>query len=484
LFLNNLRNLRNLWLRNSYSCHFATITLRIHFFFPISMSAKRKYFGTDGIRGAFGSPTMCPEFARSIGAGLARYMKEKGFPLPHTVLIGRDTRGCGPALVSALAEGLASEGASAIDAGVAPTPAIALAIPAAKATMGIAVTASHNPASDNGIKIFSGEALKLPDAAELAIEAHIDDALAHPLPVAEASMSVFDAATNYRRKMMSVLPKDALKGWVIATDTAHGAATFTTPAVLAAYGAEVQCAGNTPDGSNINANVGSEHPEVVRELARKTHARLGIANDGDADRVILCDEKGELLDGDEVLALVGLHLLAKGELKKNTLVATVMSNLALDEAMEKAGGRVVRVDVGDRYILEAMLKDGYNFGGEASGHIIFKDISTTGDGLLAALQVLAIMAETGKPLSELRKTLSLWPQKKKNLKVRERLPFDTIPGWNDAVADIEKNLGKGRVLVRYSGTEPKIRLLAEAKDAVQADVALAALEALVAKHLS
>lgn len=448
------------------------------------MSAKRKYFGTDGIRGAYGSPTMCPEFARAVGAGLACFMKEKKLPTPHTVLIGRDTRGCGPALVKALAEGLAAEGAAAIDAGVAPTPAIALAIPAAKATMGIAVTASHNPATDNGIKLFSGEALKLPDSAELAIEAHIEAALANPPRRKETKLSLFDAATHYRRKMMTLLPKDALKGWVIATDTAHGAATFTTPAVLASYGADVKSVGNTPNGDNINANVGSEHPEVVRGLARKTGARLGIANDGDADRVILCDEMGELLDGDEVLALVGLHLMKKGALNKNTLVATVMSNYALDEAMENAGGRVVRVDVGDRYILEAMLKDGYNFGGEASGHIIFKDISTTGDGLLAALEVLAIMAETGKPLSELRKTLSLWPQKKKNVKVREKIPFDAIPGWNDAVSSIEKSLGKGRVLVRYSGTEPKIRLLAEAKDAAMAEAALAALEELVSRHLA
>jgi phosphoglucosamine mutase len=448
------------------------------------MSAKRKYFGTDGIRGTFGSPVMCPEFARTVGAGLARYMKAQGLPAPHTVLIGRDTRGCGPALVKALAEGLSAEGATALDAGVAPTPAIALAIPTAKATMGIAVTASHNPATDNGIKIFDGRALKLPDAAELAIEAEIDAVRANPPTYGEAQMLPFDAATNYRRKMMTVLPKSALKGWVIAADTANGAATFTTPAVLAAYGADVRGAGNTPDGSNINAGVGSEHPEVMRDLARTTHARLGIANDGDADRVILCDETGELLDGDEVLALVGLHLLAKGELKKKTLVATAMSNLALDEALEAAGGRVERVDVGDRYILESMLKNGYNFGGESSGHIIFKDISTTGDGLLAALQVLAIMAETGKPLSELRKTLALWPQRKKNLKVREKIPFADIPGWKDEIAAIEKDIGKGRILVRYSGTEPKIRLLAEAKDPAKADAALAALEALVAKHLA
>jgi phosphoglucosamine mutase len=447
------------------------------------MASKRKYFGTDGIRGSYGSALMCPDFARAVGAGLARYIQKSGLPVPHTVLIGRDTRGNGPALVQALAEGLAANGVSAVDAGVAPTPALALAIPSAKATMGIAVTASHNPATDNGIKIFSGEALKLPDAVELEIEREIDAALAKPPVYGPAKMSSFDAAALYRSRMAKVLPKDALKGWVIATDTAHGAATFTTPSVLACYGADVRSVGNTPDGSNINANVGSEYPEVVRDLVRKTGAALGIANDGDADRVILCDEKGDLWDGDEVLALVGLHLLAKGLLAKKILVATIMSNLALDEALEAAGGHVVRVDVGDRYILESMLANGYNFGGEASGHIIFRDISTTGDGLLAALQVLAIMAETGKPLSELRKTLALWPQKKKNVKVREKKPFDAMPGWNSGVAEIEQSLGKGRVLVRYSGTEPKIRLLAEAKDAAKADAALKALENLVAQHL-
>jgi phosphoglucosamine mutase len=392
-------------------------------------------------------------------------------------------RGCGPALVEALAEGLAAGGVTVIDAGVAPTPAIALAIPAAKAAMGIAVTASHNPASDNGIKLFSAEALKLPDAVELEIEALIDAALANPPARVPARMTPFDAATLYRRRMSTILPKGALKGWVIATDTAHGAATFTTPAVLAACGAEVVCTGNAPDGDNINAGCGSEHPEVVQALARSSGARLGIANDGDADRVILCDEKGSVLDGDEVLALVGLHLLKRGELKQGTLVATIMSNLGLDEAIKAAGGRVVRVDVGDRYILEAMLQHGYNFGGEASGHIIFKDISTTGDGLLAALQVLAILFETGKPLSELRRALTLWPQKKKNLKVREKKALETLPGWNEGLAAIEKTLQGGRLLVRYSGTEPKIRLLAEAKDAAVAEDALKALEALMARHL-
>ncbi len=445
--------------------------------------SKRKYFGTDGIRGEFGSPTMCPDFARAVGAALARHMRASGLKAPYSVLIGRDTRGNGPALVQALAEGLAAEGASCIDAGIAPTPAIALAIPAAKATMGIAVTASHNPACDNGIKLFSGQALKLPDEVELAIEAHIDAVLAEAAPAKPAMFANFDAAALYRAKMGALLPANALKGWKIALDTAHGAATFTSPAVLTSYGAELSCVGDKPDGSNINDNVGSEHPAVLRELVRNSGAALGIANDGDADRVILCDEKGELLDGDEVLALVGRHLQAKGKLAKNTLVATIMSNLGLDEAIAAAGGRVVRVNVGDRYILESMLADGYNFGGEASGHIIFKDISTTGDGLLAALQVLDIMFETGKPLSELRKAMQLWPQMKKNLRLREKVPFDSITGWAESVADIERALKGGRVLVRYSGTEPKIRLLAEAKDEASATAALKALEELVARHM-
>jgi phosphoglucosamine mutase len=448
------------------------------------MTVKRKYFGTDGIRGSYGSQPMCDDFARAVGAGLAKYIFTSGLPKPYSVLIGRDTRASGPAIECALAEGLASEGVEAIDAGVSPTPAIAFAIPAAKATMGIAVTASHNPASDNGIKIFSGAALKLPDSTELEIERLIDEKLKNPPVYKPVKMSVFDAATLYRRKMAEVLPKNALKGWTIATDTANGAATFTTPYVLSGYGADVKSVGNTPDGANINANVGSEHPEVIRGLVRKTGAKIGIANDGDADRVILCDENGELLDGDEVLALIGLHLLSQGRLAKKTLVATVMSNLALDETLENAGGRVERVAVGDRYILESMLKNGYNFGGEASGHIIFKDISTTGDGLLAALQVIFIMFETGKPLSELRKTMNLWPQLKKNIKIREKIPFDKIAGWNEGIAAIEKSLGKGRVLCRYSGTEPKIRLLTEAKDRSKAQAALNGLENLVAKHLA
>ncbi|HNX04621.1 MAG TPA: phosphoglucosamine mutase [Opitutales bacterium] len=447
------------------------------------MSGTRNYFGTDGIRGAFGSATMCEGFARAVGAALARHMKARSMPLPHTVLIGRDTRASGPALTQALAEGLASEGAGAIDAGVAPTPAIALAIPASGATMGIAVTASHNPAADNGIKVFSGQALKLSDAEELEIERHIDGVLANPPAFGKAGARFFDAATLYKRRMAQILPAGSLKGWIVAVDAANGAAAFTTPAVLERLGAAVHAAGVAPDGANINASVGSEHPEVVQALAKSCGARIGIANDGDADRVVLCDETGDILDGDEVLALVGLHLLAKGLLAKNTLVATVMSNLALDEALAKAGGKVVRVDVGDRYILESMLANGFNFGGEASGHIIFRDISTTGDGLLAALEILAILFETGKPLSELRRTMTLWPQKKKNLKVREKKPLGALPGWNEGVAAIERAAKGGRVLVRYSGTEPKIRLLAEARDEVAASAALSSLEALVAQHL-
>ncbi len=447
------------------------------------MSDSRIYFGTDGIRGAFGSPTMNPDFARVVGAALGRYMWAGNLRSPHSVLIGRDTRASGPVLTQALADGLASEGVLAVDAGIAPTPAIAMAIPASGATMGIAVTASHNPACDNGIKIFDGAALKLPDAEELKIEAQIDAILARPPVFRRAETGFFDAATLYRRKMSAILPEGALKGWTIAADAANGAASFTTPAVLTRLGATVRCEGVLPDGANINAGVGSEHPEVVSDLVLRSGARIGIANDGDADRVILCDEKGVFLDGDEVLALVGLHLLGKGLLAKNTLVATVMSNLGLDEALAAAGGKVERVAVGDRYILQAMQEKGYNFGGEASGHMIFRDVSTTGDGLLAALQVLSIMAETGRPLSELRRSVKLWPQKKKNLRLKEKIPFESIPGWNRELSAIESDLSGGRILVRYSGTEPKIRLLAEAREEAAATRALERLEKLVSRHM-
>jgi len=446
------------------------------------MSIKRRYFGTDGIRGPYGSSTMCPQFAQAVGTALAAHLRAKGVKHP-VVLVGRDTRESGSSLVNALAQGLAVLGARCIDAGVAPTPAIALAIPHMNADAGVAVTASHNPASDNGIKIFSFSALKLPDEVELAIESLIDEALGADTRPAAPMLAQFDAAALYRDKMSAILPANALAGMVVAVDTAHGAASFTTPAVLASYGAEVHATGNNPNGTNINDGCGSEHPEVVCDLARRCSARIGIANDGDADRVILCDEKGEVRDGDEVLALVGLHLLRNGTLAKNTLVATIMSNLGLDEAITAAGGRVVRVDVGDRYILESMLANGYNFGGEASGHIIFKDISTTGDGLLAALQVLGIMAESGRPLSELRRAVRLWPQKKKNAKVRTKIPFGDIPGWNDAIRDIQERLAPGRILVRYSGTEAKIRLLAEAKDEARAQAALDELLALAGRRL-
>lgn len=447
------------------------------------MSTVRKYFGTDGIRGQYGSPCMNPGFARQVGSALGRWLRQSSDGEAHSVLIGRDTRASGPALVAALAEGLATEGVRAVDAGVVPTPAIALAIPPSGVSMGIAVTASHNPAQDNGIKLFSATGLKLADSTELEIEALIDAVGANPPVYLPTECVEYDALGLYCERLLAVLGTGALAGWTVACDTAHGATAGSTPDVLRELGATVHTLGDAPDGTNINAGLGSEHPEALRELVERTGARIGIAHDGDGDRVLLCDETGSIVDGDEVLAMIGLHLLRQDELAHGTVVATIMSNLGLDAAIEAAGGHVVRVGVGDRYVLEAMEAHGYNFGGEASGHIIFRDFSTTGDGLLAALQVLRLMLDTGRPLSELRRCLTLFPQLKKNLKVKERLPLDTLPEFQRRVQAIEQSMGRGRILVRYSGTEPKIRLLAEAADTLTAQDALAELELLVREHL-
>ena len=446
----------------------------------------RRYFGTDGIRGRFGSATMNPGFARAVGAALGLWLKqggdEPGSDGLHRVLIGRDTRASGKALATALAEGLASQGVATLDAGIVPTPAIALAIPIVGASMGMVVTASHNPAEDNGVKLFSSQALKLDDATELAIEALIDAVEEAPPDFPDVDPEPYDALELYCERLRGLLVPGSLQGWTIACDTAHGATVQSTPAVLRSLGATVHTIGDAPDGQNINVGLGSEHPGRLTECVRSTGARIGIAHDGDGDRVLLCDETGAVVDGDEVLAMVGLHMLHQGELARSTVVA-IMSNLGLDAAIQEDGGHVVRVSVGDRHVLEAMEAHGYNFGGEASGHFIFRDYSTTGDGLLAALQVIRLMRDSGQPLSALRQVLRLYPQLRRNLKVREKRPLESIPGFEERVAQIERRMGRGRVLLRYSGTEAKIRLLAEAGSEAAAQSALAALEALVRQHL-
>jgi len=346
-----------------------------------------------------------------------------------------------------------------------PTPAVSRAASLGGAALGVAITASHNPASDNGVKFFGADGAKLSDADEAEIEAFIGPPVVVE-PAREGDELPGEAILeSYINAVARILPPGSLRGWRVALDTANGATCASTPAVFCALGAEVDCIGDHPDGLNINDGVGSEHPEGLARIVLSGGARFGTAHDGDGDRCVLCDELGQVLDGDEVLAILAIHALGRGTLANKTLVVTVQSNLGLDRAVEAAGGRVVRSAVGDRYVAEMMRAEGALLGGESSGHILSLDLSPTGDGLTAALKVAGVMAQTGRPLSELRRLLRKFPQLSAALTVRERKPVESLPGLSGAIASLERELGSsGRVLVRYSGTEPKLRLLVEGPD--------------------
>ncbi len=439
----------------------------------------RKYFGTDGVRGPYGSALMDESFAWRLGAAAGRFARA-AHPAGGRVLLGRDTRASGPSLVRALAAGLADAGLEPVSLGVVPTPAVSLALRREAAVLGAVVTASHNPAADNGIKFFGPGGIKLTDADEARIEALLP-AAAGPLGAAPAER---DGESAYVEAASALLPAGALRGWRVVLDTAHGASVRTSAAVLRGLGAELVRLGDAPDGRNINADVGSEHPEALAAAVRAHGARLGVAHDGDADRCVLCDETGGVLDGDEILTVLALHALAAGRLPGGLLVVTVQSNLGVDAAVAAAGGRVVRTPVGDRYVIERMRAEGALLGGESSGHVICGDVAPTGDGLVAALRVLAVMRDTGRPLSELRRALRKFPQRTAALTVREKRPLAGLPTLAAGVAELEAAFGaRGRVLVRYSGTEPKLRLLVEGPDDASVDAALGRLDAAARRDL-
>jgi len=422
---------------------------------------KRRYFGTDGVRGRAGEPPITAEFAEKLGRALVKVLGAKD----ATVAIGRDTRSSGPMLEEALARGINSAGGNVRLLGVIPTPGVAAYVVEHKLTAGAVISASHNPAHDNGIKFFSGDGFKLPDETEFAIEQELES----PAPRLEPgkTTTVGDAVAGYVAHALNSLPSGfALRGLKIAVDCANGASFESTPQTLRALGAEVHVFHAAPDGQNINAGCGSTVSGEISRLVQETGAQVGLSHDGDADRLLLCDETGDPLDGDELLAMAGLDLLRRDELPGKTVVATVMSNLGLDEAVEQAGGRVVRTAVGDRYVLEAMRAGGFVLGGEQSGHMIFLRHGTTGDGLVSALQIFRLMAESGKSLSELRKVLHKYPQAQRAVAVKSKPALDTVPEVQAAITAAEKALApRGRVLVRYSGTEPKLRILLEGRDA-------------------
>lgn len=447
---------------------------------------KRSLFGTDGIRGVANEPPLTAHLALAAGRALGREIRGQNPTGPEAdaarpvFIIGRDTRVSGAFLESALAAGLASAGVDVQLAGVLPTPGVAHLVKTRGAAGGAMISASHNPFADNGLKFFDRNGLKLQDASEAVLEESILADLAgethgqpsFPTGIKLGRISPLKGAERaYVDFVLSTLPPDfALEGWSIALDCANGAACHTSPEALRALGAEVHVFHANPNGVNINEECGSTHPEVIAELVKRTGAKVGISHDGDADRVLFCDETGSPLDGDELLCIAAMAALEAGTLKENTLVVTVMTNYGMEEALAPLGGKTIRTSVGDRYVLEAMLREGYNLGGEQSGHLIFGDFLQTGDGLLSALQILRVLAQSGQPLSQLRTSLRKFPQAQFALRVRHKPPLETLPRLQQAIREVEAALnGRGRVLIRYSGTEPKLRLLVEGPDAEALD---------------
>lgn len=430
----------------------------------------RKLFGTDGVRGVANLDPMTSEMAMQLGRAAAHiFMRRAG---RHQIVIGKDTRVSGYMLESALMAGICSMGVDVLLVGPMPTPAIAFLTRSLRADAGVVISASHNPYQDNGIKFFSSDGFKLPDEVEARIEELIvSDEIRHLRPTADLIGKAFridDAEGRYIEFTKRSLPKDMdLQGIKLVVDCANGAAYKVAPAVLRELGATVEVIGSKPDGMNINAGCGAVHPALLQETVLRHQADIGIALDGDADRAVFVCEQGTVIDGDHVMAALGLDLHRNGLLAKQTLVGTVMSNFGLELAMAKAGIRLIRTPVGDRYLLERMLAEGYSFGGEQSGHFIFLDHNTTGDGLISALQILSLLKRTKKPLSELAKAMTAVPQVLINIQVRQKPVLETIPDIDRAIRDSNTRLnGSGRVVIRYSGTEPLLRIMVEGEQSV------------------
>ena len=444
------------------------------------MAQPHKLFGTDGVRGVANVEPVTAETALKLGRAAAHVFTQLN---PRTlpagarpkIVLGKDTRLSGYMLENALVAGITSLGVDVLVIGPLPTPGVAYITRSLRADAGIVLSASHNGYEDNGIKFFRHDGYKLDDQIENQIEqlvfsGEIDSVRPTAGKIGRARR-IDDALGRYVEFAKASFPRGmSLEKMHIAVDVANGAAYKSTPCILRELGADLTVAHDEPNGTNINADCGSTHPAEIQRVVRECGATIGITHDGDADRVLLCDENGELVDGDEILAIASLDLLRSGQLREQTLVATVMSNFGLDETLAAAGGTVLRTKVGDRYVIEEMVKRNLNVGGEQSGHMIFRDFSTTGDGIVCALQILRIMQATGKPLSELKRVLKKYPQAQRNLRVKAKPPLEELKAVMKLVDKAEKELdGKGRVLLRYSGTEPKIRLLIEGRELAQID---------------
>jgi len=449
---------------------------------------KRKLFGTDGVRGTANRYPMTAEMALALGQAVAHVFQRNGTER-HRIIIGKDTRLSGYLFENAMAAGICSTGAEVLLVGPMPTPGMAFLTADMRCDAGVMISASHNPYEDNGIKFFSRDGFKLDDAIEERIEELIfsgalESVRADCRDVGQAQR-IDDALGRYVVFLKKTFPMDfTLDGLRVVLDCANGAAYRVGPTVLSELGAEVFPLGVRPNGRNINDGCGSLHPEHTVARLREVRADLGIALDGDGDRCVLVCENGEVVDGDALLALCAGDLVDRGALKGGGVVATIMSNLGLEKALDAMGVALVRTRVGDRYVVDAMRQGGYNLGGEQSGHLVFLDHNTTGDGLITALQTLAIMRRTDRPLSELVAGFRRFPQVLVNVRVAERRPFDQVPALAEAVCKIERELeGRGRVLLRYSGTEPKARVMVEGEDEARVREIADELATLVKRHL-
>lgn len=419
-------------------------------------------FGTDGVRGVANSDSLSPELAFALGRAAVALALERGGSRPVAV-IGRDTRRSSPMLVAALAAGICSAGGDVLDLGVVTTPAVAYMTLYHRAAFGVMVSASHNPAPDNGIKFFSADGFKLPDVEEDRLEALLKagvESLPRPTGADLGTILLGSAVEPYIQHVVST--GKPLKGLKVVVDCGHGAAYRLAPEVLSRLGAEVVPLHTEPDGLNINDHCGSTHPEELQKMVVVHRADAGIAHDGDADRCIAVDERGAVVDGDQIMAVCALEMRRRGELAHDTLVATVMSNMGLEILLREHGIRLLKAKVGDRYVLEGMQQGGYNLGGEQSGHLIFGDYSSTGDGILTAVQLLSTLASGSRALSELAGQMQRLPQWLENVRVRSKDGWDQNPVISAAIRGAEEQLGdRGRVLVRPSGTEPLIRVMLE-----------------------
>lgn len=447
---------------------------------------KLKYFGTDGIRGPYGGPALNDEIAFRAGKAAVRVAREKLFTRSPQIVVGRDTRSSGVALLKAFAAGVVSEGGKLIDLGVAPTPCVAFAARNSEAIFGCVLTASHNTTADNGIKFFGASGVKLSEEIEFALDDMIDQVATGTFDRSSDPLRLNGKALRdlYRQAVVGAFPLGLLAGKRVALDCSNGAMSEIAPAVFRELGAIVDVVADSPDGSNINAGVGSEHPESLGALYEDSEYDFGVAFDGDGDRLVLFDENGQRVKGEAVLAVLAIDAKHAGQLPGDMLVTTVQSNLGLDSALKEYGIKTQRTDVGDKHIARLMLQAGYALGGEESGHVVVGRFAITGDGLVASIALAEVLVKSNSPVSKLASVYSAFPQQSKALKVAAKPAIEECAALSACIEKLDSELGEdGRLLVRYSGTEPKIRVLVEARSEEEVAATMAELLAAVEKDL-